>query len=87
MVRGKGSREISKLAKILRASQEPKESVYADYERLMQIFTKYSGVKDPEKNGVCGFGSAFVNFLYPEISIHLQQTVMCWQAKGIDEIC
>ena len=73
-------------SKILRATQELKESVHAYYKRLMQIFIKYSGVKGPEKEGISGFVKIFVHRLHPELSLHVPQNMMCWQAKGIDEI-
>ena len=44
-------------------------------------------MKDPEKEGgACAFVMPFVNGLHADISAHLQQSVMCWQAKGIDDI-
>ena len=64
--------------KILRATQETKESVRAYYESLMQVYSKYSAVKDPEKEGISGFVTAFIYGLHPEISSHIQHNVMCW---------
>ena len=70
----------------MRATQEPKGSVHASYERLMQIYSKYSGVKNPEKEGISGSVTSFVHGLHPELSRHIQQNTMSWQAKEIDEI-
>ena len=43
----------------MRTTQNAKESVHAYYERLMQIHRQYSGMEDPDKEGVLGFVSAF----------------------------
>ena len=60
--------------------------MHAFYERFMQVYSKYSGTKDPETENVCAFVTTFVRGLRKEIKDHLRQTVMCWEAKGIDEI-
>ena len=65
-------------SKILKATQEQKESVHAYCERLMQIFVEYSAVTEQVKEGISGFVTAFCHGLHPEhISLHVQQNVMC----------
>ena len=73
-------------SKIMRATQDSVESVHTCYGRLMQSYRQHSGVDDPTKEGVSELVSAFVLGMRPEISLHIEQSVMCWQAKSLDEI-
>ena len=66
--------------------QELKESGHAYFERLMQVYREHSGFEDPTgvQNG--GFVSTFVLVLHPELSSQLQNSVIAWQTKPVDEI-
>ncbi|XP_078524946.1 uncharacterized protein LOC144798040 [Lissotriton helveticus] len=72
--------------KIDRTRQEPKETVHEYYERLLLIFKQYSGldVMDPKDMGQ--FVSKFVLGLRPDICLMIQQHLICWQNKPLDEI-
>ena len=59
---------------IFRITQEAKESVHAFYERFMQVYSKYSGNKDPERENVCAFVTTFVRGLRKEMKDHFRQT-------------
>ena len=52
----------------------------------MQVYSQYSGTKDPERDNVCAFVTTFVKGLRHDIKDNLRQAVICWEAKGIEEI-
>ena len=65
--------------KINRTTQEAKQCFYDYYERLMQGFRQYSGMKNPERRDLSNFVFHFVLGLRPELRMHIQQNVICWQ--------
>ena len=55
------------------------------YERLLQVYKRHNGIEDASQQGMPALVSAFVMGLRPDISAQIQLSVMCWQAKAIEE--
>lgn len=72
--------------KIERTVQEPKETVYEYYERLLQAFKQCSGLDTLDPNVMSQFSSKFVTGLRSEISLMIQQHLIFWQSRDIDEL-
>ena len=72
--------------KISRVRQESKETVYSFYERLMENFRFHSGMQNVEKAEMAVFVSYFVQGLRPEIRKGIEQNVVCWQTRPLDEL-
>ncbi|XP_078521675.1 uncharacterized protein LOC144790911 [Lissotriton helveticus] len=72
--------------KIDRTRQEPKETVHEYYERLLLIFKQYSGLDVMDLKDMGQFVSKFVLGLRPDICLMIQQHLICWQNKPLDEI-
>ena len=66
--------------------EEPKESVYDYYERLMEAFRLHSGLQDVKKGHMANFVSHFILGLRSELCMNIQQNVICWQTKLLDKI-
>ncbi|KAJ1150012.1 hypothetical protein NDU88_002810 [Pleurodeles waltl] len=72
--------------KINRTFQEAKGSIHAYYERLLKAFKDYSGTEVIEPKDMNHLVFRFVEGLRPKISQMIKNTLICWQAKPIDEV-
>ena len=52
----------------------------------MQVFRQHSSLEDPSWEDVSGSIYQFVLGFHAEIVSQIQQNVICWQSKSLDEI-